>query len=298
MARRVGQSLMQFVLVFWANCATRSGRKIVWHSRGLRRYCPIRGWASKWLVTQWAHLSHVLHLLRASIRHRVNAQRAVYVEQAAFEFQAAALLPNLGPLLQRLRRFSSPRPPRGQRLLDVSGHPVDTAADEQRLLRDHFAQLAAGMPTSFGELSLANAPVRTASRLIVEDASLFPARPEVYCGISCAKLRKAIGESRLGAEAFKLCPVESARAVHLLYCKSLLNAEAPLQWKGSQLATLYKGKGRRTAISSFRDVPLGDPDTKLYGKILRSLFCIVLRHLVRICDLARALGVVAATYFT
>ena len=57
--------------------------------------------------------------------------------------------------------------------------------------------------------------------------------------------------------------------LHPLLCKALVNAEAPLQWKGSQLAALFKGKGARTSIKSYRDVSLCDPDAKMYGKILR-----------------------------
>ena len=83
---------------------------------------------------------------------------------------------------------------------------------------------------------------------------------------NCVRL---LGESTFSGEAFRTCPVEAARALHPLVCKSLLNAEAPLQWKGAQLAALFKGKGSRAHLTSYRDVALGDPDAKLYGKLLR-----------------------------
>ena len=43
----------------------------------------------------------------------------------------------------------------------------------------------------------------------------------------------------------------------------------PIQWKGAQLAALYKGKGPRYSKASFRDVAIGDPDGKVYGTLLR-----------------------------
>ena len=93
------------------------------------------------------------------------------------------------------------------------------------------------------------------------------------------KLRKALGESTVGVEGFRLCPTESARILHPLVCKSLVNAEAPLQWKGAQLAALYKGKGSRMEESSYRDVALQDPDAKVYGKILRRFLLDAVRRM-------------------
>ena len=76
----------------------------------------------------------------------------------------------------------------------------------------------------------------------------------------------------MGAEAYRLAPHETAKVFHPLVWKSLTNCEAPLQWKGAQLAALYKGKGSRTELTSYRDVSIGDPDAKMYGRILRQFF--------------------------
>ena len=153
-----------------------------------------------------------------------------------------------------LRAFTAKKVPRGLRLLDDNGMMVETEAAEQQLFRSFFGALGAGGQTTFAALAATSRPMRTCAMSISEDPSIIPSRTCVALDLASAKLQKAVGESVVGAEAFKVCADVGARILHPLVLKSVVNAEAPLQWKGSQLLALFKGKGTRTATTSYRDV--------------------------------------------
>ena len=267
--RTVSHSCLQFVFTTWLSVVVAAARPIARKQAGVRRYSLIRGFVSKWLAIQWAYNSFLLCGLRSTIRAQVLAQKVEFVQRAAEDLQHAALQSNSGAMYQMLRRFTVPRVPRGQRLHDALGNPVQTLVEEQALFRDHFIGLAAGRAVPFADLVAEGRPGRVAADGIAEDLSIIPSRPRLTTDIATAQLGKAIGESKIGAEGMRLCPAAAAGLLHPLVTKSLINAEAPLQWKGAQLATLFKGKGARSSLKSYRDVALGDPESKTYGKVLR-----------------------------
>ena len=286
----VGKSHVQFVFAFWSLVTADTGQLSRRGRRGLRLYCNVRGFVSKWLSLQWAFHSHNLDYLRKLVRAHVVQNKHDHVARAASELQEAALLANSGSLYRLLRRFTVDRAPRGQRLVLESGVAAATAVDEQRLFRDHFVSLSAGEVTTFSATVTSNTPARTGFRYADEDMSVFPSRASVSVGLSTAKLRKAVGEAVVGAEGYRVSPKFSARLLHPLLCKSLINAEAPVQWKGSQLAALYKGKGPRTQLKSYRDVALGDPDAKLYGKVLRKFLLRSVERMQPVMQFGSGLG--------
>eukprot|EP00973_Karenia_brevis_P092792 12414143-Karenia_brevis.AAC.1 len=85
-----------------------------------------------------------------------------------------------------------------------------------------------------------------------------------------APRHKAIGEGLVDGLLFALCPNRMADLYMPLYLKMYVTLRPPLQWKGGMLHELYKGKGPKSAIPSYRDMSLADQAGKSFSKNLRS----------------------------
>ena len=67
-----------------------------------------------------------------------------------------------------------------------------------------------------------------------------------------------MGESGLLSELFALAPALMASKFFSLVLKTTIYVQAPSQFKGSQLCTLYKGRAAQTVVASQRGTNLSD----------------------------------------
>ena len=59
------------------------------------------------------------------------------------------------------------------------------------------------------------------------------------------------------------------KILHPLVFKSVVAIQPPLQWKGGHLFEIYKGKGSRHDIQSYRDVTICEAASKAMSKPMR-----------------------------
>ena len=74
----------------------------------------------------------------------------------------------------------------------------------------------------------------------------------------------------MGPDIHKAFPVAIAALYHPIHVKAALRIEEPIQWKGSALATLWKGKGSTTVIDNHRELHIAPTDGKQYEASIRS----------------------------
>ena len=113
---------------------------------------------------------------------------------------------------------------------------------------------------------------RRASRGIIcphVDLSLFPSPAQTHRLLSTACKRKAVGEDGIGGDIWALFADVLTPAIHPLLTKMLLAVEVPIVLKGGMLAELWKGKGSRCSIPSYRDIMIQDHPAKLLGACIR-----------------------------
>ena len=83
----------------------------------------------------------------------------------------------------------------------------------------------------------------------------------------------------------RLFPQLTAKVMLPLHVKSALSLRLPIQyWLGGVLLELYKGKGLRTVMSSYRDISLADLNGKDFGSFLRCGLMVAVAALAGSCQ--------------
>ena len=80
-----------------------------------------------------------------------------------------------------------------------------------------------------------------------------------------AKVSKGHGEGVVAPDAHICWPIQMARLTHPLHVESAIYISMALQWRGGQLAELWKMKGSQAFIKYVRDITLYEEDAKMYS---------------------------------
>ena len=94
----------------------------------------------------------------------------------------------------------------------------------------------------------------------------LPSRIDLEKAIHKMRYRKAPGPDRLPNELLKACPGDAAGVLFPIILKMIFRLEEPLQWKGGQIISLFKGKGSQSDCQNHRGILL----TSVLGKAVRS----------------------------
>ena len=174
----------------------------------------------------------------------------------------AALKPVLKPS-KKQTTFPRPLPV----LQDEDGVTLESIEEVNARWIRHFAQLEAGK-----EVDVADFVCRMLQRqqdtckpaeYLLED---LPSRLELEKAIRKMRYRKAPGPDRLPNELLKVSPGDAATVLYPILLKMICRLEEPLQWKGGQIFSLFKGKGQHSDCQNHRGILL----TSVLGKAIRS----------------------------
>ena len=81
--------------------------------------------------------------------------------------------------------------------------------------------------------------------------------------------KNGTGEIVVGGEAKKLLALALATVTHPLHVKASMYLRLPFHWLGGCLQELYKGRGTRASILSYREVTLAYDEGKAFLSFLR-----------------------------
>ena len=79
-----------------------------------------------------------------------------------------------------------------------------------------------------------------------------------------------MGPDLIGSEAVRAAAPLISQQTWNLMSKSLSRVQVPLQWQGGALFALYKGKGAKDQVNSYRDITVCSALSKVYGRPLRA----------------------------
>ena len=82
------------------------------------------------------------------------------------------------------------------------------------------------------------------------------------------KAMRAPGEDELAYEVLALLPPLGIEVLRMVYNKALLGADVPEKWKTGRVAMLYKGKGEKSDVNSYRGLTLLNTTSKVFERIL------------------------------
>ena len=99
--------------------------------------------------------------------------------------------------------------------------------------------------------------------------------------ISSAPSFKAPGLDGITNDMLKGAPQQVARHLHPLLCKMSLGCKEPLMLKGSLATDLYKGRGCKLDMTSYRSIVCSSVLSKHHHKFLRSRLLSVVVHFLR-----------------
>jgi len=186
--------------------------------------------------------------------------------------EEASLQCNKRALFGLLKHIAPWTPQRDFRICDSSGRPTTSDGEERLVIRDHFDALYDGVHTSFRELiDLERSDAVIHSNLMApleRSLDVIPTLSFMVCKYSHAKMN-GTGEIVIGGEATKIAPRPYALAHHPLHVKAALYCRYPEHWLGGCISALYKGRGTRASIRSYRDITLADGEGKAFQSFLR-----------------------------
>ena len=154
------------------------------------------------------------------------------------------------------------------------GTPATSPAEHDARWLRHFSEAMMGIPLERHEL-VQQARLRQQNTLYVVPASELhikytPSVLDTSLRMRKAKSGKAFGPDQICGEVRKYFSTELAAHFGAVENKSCLRLEEPIQWKGSHLRELYKGKGPVTLCPSYRDISLADDAGKCFQRGIRA----------------------------
>ena len=99
--------------------------------------------------------------------------------------------------------------------------------------------------------------------------------------IASAQCFKSPGLDGITNDMLKGSPQQVARHFHSLLCKMSLGCKEPLMLKGSLATDLYKGRGCKLDMTSYRSIVCSSVPSKHHHKFLRSRLLSVVVHFLR-----------------
>ena len=174
----------------------------------------------------------------------------------------AALRPILQPA-KKQKVLPQPLPV----LQDEEGQILQSLDEVNARWVRHFSQLEAGREVQISDY-MSNVLQKQQDRCKPGKYTLddLPSRLDLEKAIRKMRYRKAPGPDRLPNELLKACPGETAGVLFPIILKMIFRLEEPLQWKGGQIISLFKGKGSQSDCQNHRGILL----TSVLGKAARS----------------------------
>jgi hypothetical protein len=108
--------------------------------------------------------------------------------------------------------------------------------------------------------------------------------------LSTLEIKSAPGVSDIPTKILKHCKSIIAPILAGIFNSCIDQAKFPIEWKTSKTHPLYKNKGDRFDVNSYRGIAILPPVAKIFERILHILHCEVTRLLGRaICAIAHVL---------
>ena len=178
-------------------------------------------------------------------------------------------------LTASLLRHMKPWQPRHQlRLMDLDQLPAGSYLQEKEIIQTHFCNMLEGKSTSM-QSHIEDQRSQMVKRAVMNNnvrrqLSGVPSLSFIQKKNASINQYKAISDNRMGPDRHKAYPAVMAALYHPVHVKSALRIEETIQWKGSTLATLWKGKGSTTIIANHRELHIAPTDGKQYEASIRS----------------------------
>ena len=189
-------------------------------------------------------------------------------------FENASYDPCTKRLFGALRPLYRPRSIGASSVRDKHGNLTQSMGETKQAIAEHFSESLEARPCSMSSLILKDraANIEENRNLSIDsiDWSTCPSFSEVAHTFPHLKPVVGVGEDGLGSELFKACPARMASIFHPLFFKSAIAMAPPMQLKGGHLLELFKGKGSKCNLSSFRDVTICNSAAKPLCMHLRS----------------------------
>lgn len=205
--------------------------------------------ATALLQLNLAYLASFLYAAQATTRRMVKDDRGAHLADMAKQANAAAAKHDLRAFA-RCQRELVPKPPKKLLALkDEEGKYLKTPLEIRQRWRRYFSAQPCGEVVEEEELLRANiAAQRDLFRQLAAlshsvDIEDIPSLKDTRALLQTVPANRAFGEDCIPGDALKVALGEVSRAMHLLFFKSIVRLEEPMQWKGGLLAELSKAGG-------------------------------------------------------
>lgn len=229
-----------------------------------------RGWG---LMTD-PQFKEQLKAIEREVKRRVSHDLQVFFDQLLVQLQEAGqlsdhkqmfrLLARLGSRRHRARSVAKPLP----LLRAPNGQAATSFEQQQRLWADQFAQIEAGMFTSWKD-HLCLDQEGPALPKDIQQPDTFPTDWELQAAVSALKRGKAPGPNGITPCLLKAGGSTFSKQFTAITTKVVAHAKEPTSWKGGRLVPLYKGKDSTTDPNAYRAIYISDYTSKLYHRALR-----------------------------
>ena len=129
-------------------------------------------------------------------------------------------------LLKQMKPWT---PTRQIRLADQDGIPAFSYTQEQEIIQSRFASVLRGSTTTMADIiekrRACHADNQDANNAVLKTLNAVPSMQFLQVKTATSKTRKALSDSRLGAEIRKLVPHAIAEAYHPVHVKSSLRID-------------------------------------------------------------------------
>ena len=158
------------------------------------------------------------------------------------------------------------------KVLDGNKQPYSTATKLHNGWVDTFAAIEGGYSVS--EQEIAELVCQETKRLSQAHSEMRPLKwllspLQIEAALRSVKAGSAPGPDGVSADLLRAIGPAFILRLWILYLKSSLTMQAPIQYRGGYLSELYKGKGPHSDMNSYRSILLSDCVGKLACKANR-----------------------------
>eukprot|EP00929_Paragymnodinium_shiwhaense_P097936 TRINITY_DN5949_c0_g2_i1.p1 TRINITY_DN5949_c0_g2~~TRINITY_DN5949_c0_g2_i1.p1 ORF type:complete len:1967 (+),score=324.40 TRINITY_DN5949_c0_g2_i1:685-6585(+) len=201
------------------------------------------------------------------LKQRVLADKAQYADgllaQIADDFDHS----KLREAYSGMKAMRPYKPPPPALLQDDEGRPAQTTAQAADMYLEHWCRTLGAEKTTFQELADEHM-LRWEAAEESGTKIAFPTEDEIANAIKNTKPR-AWGDDRVPMAVMRQAPKEFAKALHPLFCKTILYQHEPFAWTGDTRVMLPKPKQASHTLASMRGVALMSGPAKLLHKLAR-----------------------------
>ena len=194
----------------------------------------VHGFAAPFAVWQHSALVRQADALHAKYKAMSRLHTLVLCQEAADRLEGQLLPSDPKKLYAGVRALVPPKQVCGIRFANKDGVTSQSAAEEQRVVRDHLADALSGVATTFEAAVIADRARIAASRArfatMPRAAAAVPSLVATVRALARAKC-KAIGEDGIGGDLCRATPLALGRLLHPLLVNASLLCAPPTQWK-------------------------------------------------------------------